>query len=84
MEPIRWEKDTARHAWGSVCLMGRITVGKTYRETGSKSDTPDTPRWRLTCTLPGIKAVEQAYVTEDEAKARLERQVAAWFQFIKG
>jgi hypothetical protein len=83
MEPVKWTPNTARHAWGSLCTMGKVTVGSTYRESGSRSDPPDTPRWRALCTLPGIKAAEERYLTEDEAKARVERQIARWFQWIK-
>lgn len=84
MEPTTWKPNPAKHAWGSLCHMGKVIVGSTYRESGSRSDPPDTPRWAAVCALPGIKVANERYLTEDEAKARVERQIAAWFTFIKG
>lgn len=78
-----WKTNTDQYSWGSKLHMGRVIVGRTDRESGSRSDTPETPRWKAVCLLPGIRTAEERYVTEDEAKARLERQVRVWFDWIE-
>jgi len=76
---IEWQPQTGQYSSGEDCRVGKVIVGHAgYSAMGSKTD-PN----KNTCTilLPGIKQAKERFATQDEAKARLERMVRAWFNW---
>ena len=76
---MKWEPQTGRHQMGEWLRVGKVIVGSAeYNGTGSRDD-PN--KYTCHCLLPGIKQATDKYATLDEAKARLERMVNAWFMW---
>ena len=76
-----WEKQTGRYASGENYRCGKIVVGSAvYSVACSKNDAN---KYDCHCLLPGIKQSGERYATLDEAKARLERMVTAWFTWVQ-
>lgn len=77
----KWERRTGKYQTGENYRVGKIIVGyAAYYDFRSKGD-PIT--YVCHCDLPGIKQAETKYATIEEAKARLERMVRAWFEWVQ-
>jgi hypothetical protein len=75
---IKWEKQTGKHQLGEWCRVGKVIIGSAGWYGGTKGETKN---YGCRCDLPGIKQPVEQYATIEEAKARLERMVAAWFKW---
>jgi hypothetical protein len=76
---LTWETQEVRY--GSppeVCYAGLIAVGSAVRAMGSRGDAP---KYAANVLLPGlaITRTSEYFPTAEEAKARVEKAVHAWF-----
>jgi hypothetical protein len=72
---VEWKKSTAKYTGGMDAYMGRVRVGWAgWSATGSKIDVS---KYAASVLLPGVK-IEGKFMTEDEAKAKVEKVVAFW------
>lgn len=75
-----WERQTGPYQNGENYRLGKVIVGSAFYASGSRDESA---KFKCECLLPGIKQSDIRYTTIDEAKARLERMVAAWFSWVK-
>ncbi|MFU0504164.1 hypothetical protein [Pseudaminobacter sp. NGMCC 1.201702] len=77
----KWEKQTGQYQNGENYRVGRVIVGAAFYS--GLVPRGDPKKYGCTCLLPGIKQAPEHYETIDEAKARLERLVSAWFEWVQ-
>lgn len=77
----RWVPQTQQYSSGEDYFIGKVQVGSAfYNSTGSRAE-PN--KYSAAILLPGIKQPAERYATLEQAKARLERAVAAWFGWLE-
>ncbi len=77
----RWVPQTHQYCSGEDYVIGKIKVGSAfYNSTGSRAEPS---KYSAAILLPGIKQPAERYATLGQAKARLERAVAAWFGWLE-
>jgi hypothetical protein len=77
---FKWEQQTGKYQRGEWLRVGKVVVGSAGYYHGSRDD-PN--KYGCNCLLPDIKQATERYATLEEAKARLERQVRAWFSWVQ-
>lgn len=75
----RWEKQTGKYQMGENYRVGKVIVGTASYESGSRGDPA---KYKCHCLLPGIRQADSKYTNLEDAKARLERMVGAWFSWL--
>lgn len=80
MRQGKWERQTGKYSWGENYRIGKIVVGRAEHVSGSR-DEPT--KFRAVFELPSMKQPEQRFTDIEEAKARVERGVASWFNWLE-
>lgn len=75
-----WQHRQAKYTATDEYVIGKVAVATAFYDGMGPRDDPN--KYRCECLLPGIKRVAERFATIEEAKARAERQVAAWFGFL--
>ena len=77
---FKWIKDKGRFANGDELYLGDVTmpVAGVHWTSLSRNAPEDAPRYKATCTLPGIKNDLGNYPTEEKAKEKAENTVKFW------
>lgn len=75
---LEWKTATGKYESGQNLFMGRVKVG-TAHYSGMRSK-GDPLAHACSCVLPGLKPINDRYVTIEEAKARVELAVEAWLE----
>ena len=77
-----WKRNERQYATGELCFAGKVNVGSVHMPTVSKGQPTI---WRAKSDLPGfaMKAGTTDFPTMNEAKARLEKFVTAWFSYTQ-
>jgi len=77
----RWEAKKDKYSNGSRLFIGKIFVASVDWTSGSRNAEVRKP-WKVTYLLPGIANPTEQYLNEADAKARAERGVAKWFEWV--
>ena len=73
---IQWRRAIGQYSTGSVCYLGKWTVGAAFYDAGRSRH--EAKKHQARVTLPGIKLVQGYYHTEEEARAQVEKIVRYW------
>jgi hypothetical protein len=76
-----WERQTGRFESGENYRVGKVVVASAGYDGMASKDEPN--RYLARYALPGIKQPQERFATISEAKARVERGVAAWFEWTR-
>lgn len=75
---LTWVKDEGKYsAGGEIALVGKWRIGSAgYNGAGSR----DNPlKYLANVDLPGVKPTFGPYMTQEEAKAKVEEVIKYWF-----
>lgn len=76
----KWEQQTGNYQYGENYRIGKIIVASAFYRSGSR-DAP--AKYAVRLELPGIKNPSDLYTNLEDAKARAERAVSAWFKWLE-
>jgi hypothetical protein len=74
---MKWENDYRQYSYcGSILFLGKWEVGGTHYDSCRHQGDP--LEHKATCRLPGIKSDLGNFVTEEEAKTKVEETIKYW------
>jgi hypothetical protein len=77
---IKWEVQTRNYANGVDAILGKFKVGDVIWDSCSNDKNL---KYKVSCSLPGLKTHLGNYKTEELAKERLITAIEYWFDKIK-
>ena len=75
-----WEKQTGKYQFGENYRVGKVVVGSAFYASTTQGDPL---KYAVKIELPGIRQPTDRYTNLEDAKARLERAVNAWFSWLE-